>query len=479
MKKISGKKKGGKKRHSLSIRARITLWFTGALVIVIIFTFLVVIFAGNQILQKTIRDSLIETVENNVDEIEYYSSAEEMEFNETDSYLSYVDGYLEIDDDFLDAVNEVYTAIYNESGEFIYGENPISSDTDSLEFKDLQVQTMKVDGTKYYIFDRSLEGEGLEGLWLRGVVSESQGNTQLEDITKISAFVLPLLAAIACIGGYMIAGRMLRPVKKISDTAKEIGRNNDLKKRIDIEEGTDELHELADTFNEMFDRLDRTFESQKRFTSDASHELRTPVSVISSQCELSLEKRRSPEEYEQALSVIQRQSRKMSKLINDMLNFTRLEVNPERYVKENIDLSVLVLSICEDMALIRDKNITLSCSIEPGIIFKGNRELLLTMVSNLISNGYRYGRPDGYIKVYLIKEEDEIRLSVEDNGVGIASEDKEKIFERFYRADPSRSTEGMGLGLSMAMETARFHGGSITVESETGIGSTFIITLPA
>ena len=125
------------------------------------------------------------------------------------------------------------------------------------------------------------------------------------------------------------------------------------KKRIELGAGNDELHQLADSFNDMFDKLDRSFEAERQFTSDASHELRTPVSVIAAQCELSLEKPRSPEEYEEALRIIQRQSRKMSRLIGDMLEFTRLEVSLDRYRKENFNFTGLVESVCTDMALIR------------------------------------------------------------------------------------------------------------------------------
>ena len=463
----------------LSIRFKITFWFTMALILVMLLTYFITFSVSNRIIQKTIRDSLIETVEHNVDEIKFYHSIEEMDLSgDVDHFLEYGNGYLEVDDDFLDAVNNVYTALYRADGAFLYGENPIAGEAEAYSFADSQVQQITIDGTLYYLFDRKLTADGLEGLWLRGVVSEEQGAAQMSDITRLSLILMPALVIAASIGGYLIARRMLRPIQKISDTARQIGKDNDLKKRIELGAGKDELHQLADSFNDMFDKLDRSFEAEHRFTSDASHELRTPVSVIAAQCELSLEKPRSPEEYEDALRTIQRQNRKMSRLIGDMLEFTRLEVSPDRYWKENFNFTGLVESVCTDMALIREKEITLQHEAEDMIEFCGNQELLTRLLTNLISNAYRYGKEQGHIWVHLQKANGEILLTVRDDGIGIAKEEQEKIFRRFYQTDSSRTNAGMGLGLSMAQEIARFHRGEITVESTPDVGSTFQVRFP-
>lgn len=159
-----------------SIRLKITGWFTAALLLVVLFTFFIIFSANHRILQKTIRDSLIETVEHNVDEIEYYSNIDAFDLlHESDHFIRYGDGYLEVDDDFLDAVNEVYTALYQPDGTMLYGENPIAAETGALSFTDSLIRTVKKKGTVYYLFDRRLEAEGVEGLWLRGVVSGKQG----------------------------------------------------------------------------------------------------------------------------------------------------------------------------------------------------------------------------------------------------------------------------------------------------------------
>lgn len=463
----------------LSIRFRITFWFTAALIVVVLFTYFVVFSVSNQIIQKTIRDNLIETVENNVDEVEFYSNIDDVDLNnDVDHFVGFQNGYLEVDDDFLDEVNEVYTALYSADNKLIYGENPISRDVEDLKFVDSKIQNVVVGGTTYYVFDRKLTSKGIQGLWLRGIVSETQGSVQMSDISHVSLILLPILVLIASVGGYLIARRALTPIQRISETAKQIGQKNDLKRRIEIGDGNDEVHQLADSFNDMFEKLEKAFESERQFTSDASHELRTPMSVIAAQCEYSLEKRRSAEEYEEALKVIWRQSKKMSKLINDMLDFTRLEVHKERYPMECVNLTELVSSICSDMALIRDKNISLTCETQENIETDANRELFSRLLVNLISNAYRYGKEDGHIWVRLQRKSEMIRLEVEDDGIGIEKENQKKIFQRFYQTDASRSGSGMGLGLSMAYEIAKFHNGDIVVESEKDKGSIFIVLLP-
>ena len=160
----------------LSIRLKITLWFAAILAVMIALTFAVLFSVSGSVMQKTIQDNLIHTIEDNVDEIEFFRTMSQVENdNDADQYIEYHGGYLEIDDDYLDLVNGVSTSLYHENGALLYGDNPIARDTAGYAFSDGQVQTAPVDGINYYLYDRMLTQEGLEGLWLRGVVSEEQG----------------------------------------------------------------------------------------------------------------------------------------------------------------------------------------------------------------------------------------------------------------------------------------------------------------
>lgn len=465
---------------NLSIRVKITLWFATALVIVVSLTYAVIFSVSHQVFQKTIRDNLIETVEHNIDEVDFINKDDNDDLvNDVDQLISYGNGFLEIDDDFLNVANQVYSSLYDKHLTLLYGENPITKSIPSVNLKDGLVQSTTEGGIKYYIYDRALTEEGLEGLWLRGIVADTQGKEEISSISRFSLILLPILVLIAIIGGHLIAGRTLKPIKQISEAATQIGKGDDLKKRIIIGEGTDELHQLADSFNDMFTRLEHSFEKEQQFTSDASHELRTPMSVIMAQCEYTLEKERTVEEYEAALSVIHRQSRKMSTLINDMLDFTRLNMKTDRYPMERFDLSESVASLCTDMSLIRENNIELSYdNIEKDIIYKGNKTLINQALMNLISNAYRYGKENGHILVSLKRTEGSIIINVQDDGIGIAEDEQEKVFRRFYQGDNSRSGLGTGLGLSMADEIVRYHGGRILLESKKNQGSTFQIILP-
>ena len=464
---------------NLSIRLKITLWFAVALFVIVAITYVVILTVSNQVIQKTIRDTLLHTVEDNVDEVEFYTDISQVDIaNSVDHFIMYNSGYLEVDDDFLDEVNDVYTALYLSDGTLMYGENPLAVALADLEFSDSEIRERTVNGELYYILDRHLTQKGLEDLWLRGVVSEHQGEVQMHEISTLSLIILPIILIAAVLGGYFIAKRMLRPIKQITNAAENISRGGDLKKRIELDSGKDELHRLADSFNNMIARLDESFEAERQFTSDVSHELRTPMSVIMAQCEYTLDEERTSQEYERALRLIRRQGRKMTKLINDMLDFVRLERRGTNYQIEKLNLSALVNSVCEDMSLIRERGISLEHEVEDEIWVDGNPALLSRLLSNLISNAYRYGKDDGHIKVRLKKSQDEVTLSVSDDGIGISREDKEKIFRRFYQADSSRTGSGTGLGLSMVKEIASFHGGSMSVESEPGKGSEFTFHLP-
>ena len=243
----------------------------------------------------------------------------------------------------------------------------------------------------------------------------------------------------------------------------------------------------------MISRLEQAFEAERRFTSDASHELRTPMSVIMAQTELTLEQEREKEEYKAALEVIHRQGSRMNRLIENMLDYTRLEQRTGEYPLDTSNLSEQVSAICEDMKLIRNKEITLTYQVEPGVTIRGNALLLGRMLQNLIDNAYKYGKEQGHIRVILqsnwkdeleewIRPEQSAKkyvlLTVEDDGIGISQSAQEKIFERFYREDVSRSNhsvQGYGLGLSMVKKIAELHQATICVQCEEGVGSIFIV----
>lgn len=466
------------KRRSLI--TKITLWFSTAVIIISVAAVFVTLAVSSAVIRRGIRENLIATVHDNFDEIEFYLEHDELEFDDPyDLAINYKNGYIEVDDDFVRSVNGIETALYDDDG-LVYGDGTHFSSEEAPEFNDKHVSIAKAGKTTYYVYDVMLRFPALEDsrLWLRGTVSAEYSISQVNTITKAVLIFIPFLIVIAIIGGYLISKRALAPMLEIKKAAEDIESGNDLSKRIEIESGSSEVRSMADSFNAMFERLEDSFNKEQQLTSDISHELRTPVSVIGAQCRFSLENEDTKEEYAEALELIERQTKKMSRVINDMLTFSRIERGAGEIKKEKLNLSDCVSSVCEDMAIISEKNIELNSDIEENIFVSGNFELLTRLCVNLISNAYRYGKENGKTTVTLKKEKDKAVLSVRDNGIGISKEDLGKIWDRFFRADASRSSGGTGLGLAFVKEIAEIHKARVDVTSEKNNGSEFFVIFP-
>ncbi len=242
--------------------------------------------------------------------------------------------------------------------------------------------------------------------------------------------------------------------------------------------GDADLASIEVALNRLLRQMQEAKLQQMRFVNDASHELRTPMAVIMAQCEDALSGEKTGADYREALSVIHRQGRRMNRMISGMLELVRMERKTDRYAREPFNLSALTESVCEDMALICEKNIALTTDVEPDISITGDQTLITRLLGNLIGNAYRYGRENGHIIVTLHRAGSAIELTVSDDGIGIAPDQQKKIFRRLYQGASERSGDGAGLGLAMARQIARLHGGELTVVSEEGKGSAFTARFP-
>ena len=458
----------------MSIRLKITLWFSLIVVILVGITLLIALNASRVVLRGTVRDYMLSTVEENVDKIKL---VQEIKDGTEKIYIPFDTEQLEIDIDFMRLDNDVYTALYLSDGTMLYGENPLSKKTREILFTGTRVWNVNIDGVRYDLYDRKLNLSPENGaeLWIRGIVSETKSAQQLQGILHLVLSLIPVLILISILSGYFLAGKLLSPVQNIERTAARIAKGDDLQQRIAAGKSNDEIGKLIGVFNAMLDRLERAFENERRFTSDASHELRTPTSVILAQSEYVLEKPRSSEEYAEAFEVVLSQAQRMSALIGDMLDYTRMEQGSERYDFTPVNLSALVSELAGQVTTPQEKRITITHNVESDIMVSGNEMLLCRLVQNLIDNAYRYGKEDGRILVSLVSKNQCVILSVEDNGIGIAEDELEKIFERFYRSDASRTVKGTGLGLSMVKRIAELHNASVQVDSKLGEGSIFKI----
>jgi len=342
-------------------------------------------------------------------------------------------------------------------------------------------------GGKFDVSSETASGEMIssdeaeaDGVWVVGILPEDSMENVMSSVVRYACVGLPVVVLLAALGGWAIAGRSLRPLRKITESAREISDGHDLSRRIDIGRGRDEAHELADTFNDMMGRLERSFDAERQFTSDASHELRTPTTVILAECEMAEKTPEDTEAVREFVAEIHRQARKMSELIGKLLSYTRLEQGTRRIDRELLDLGALAADICEEQRTVASRDITIECEAEPEVYVDGDAALLISLVQNLITNAVKYGKDGGHVYVRVYREKENACVLVRDDGTGISEEDLDRIWNHFYQADRSRSDEsrGVGLGLSLAQQIARLHGGRITAASKLGEGSEFIFSMP-
>jgi two-component system OmpR family sensor kinase len=291
---------------------------------------------------------------------------------------------------------------------------------------------------------------------------------------------LPLILALAGLGGYVLSTRSLAPLAAMAAQAQTITGHN-LETRLDIGKPAEELAALVVAFNELLSRLDQSFESMRRFVADASHELRTPISVIRGEADVALSKDRSPAEYKQSLAIVLDESRRLSRLVDDLLNLARADAGHVKLQVRDFYLNDLLADCCRTVqSLAAERNITVECHPGADLQFRGDEELLRRLVMNLLDNAIRYTPPGGSVEAALESDGDRVRIRVADTGIGIPEESAPHIFERFYRADKARSRQdgGFGLGLAIVKWIAESHDGAVELSSRNGAGSAFTVTLP-
>ena len=294
----------------------------------------------------------------------------------------------------------------------------------------------------------------------------------------ICAAVGGMVLAIGLAGGWWLATRAIQPIGEISKTARLIAEG-DLSKRVNISKTDNELGQLAEVLNNTFDRLQTVFARQTQFTADASHELRTPISIILSQTQFALKSERSSNDYRESLEACQRSALRMRQLIEALLTLARLDA-AEPLKHQTFDLGLLIRETVDALRpMAAEREIQVICSAS-NIQMKGSSEQLRQLVSNLVNNAISYNHPKGEVNVNLSEDAHSLILTVKDTGQGIDAADLPHIFERFYRADKSRSrAEGhSGLGLAIVKTIVEAHRGTIDVVSDLGKGSVFTIRFP-
>jgi heavy metal sensor kinase len=338
----------------------------------------------------------------------------------------------------------------------------------------------RIGGARFRLLRESVDVAGTQ-YDMEVAISTQEFDRSLERFRAVLYGAGPLFLLLAAFGGYWLSRRALAPVDQITHAARSIGAQ-DLSRRLDVPRTSDELERLADTLNEMLSRLEASFRRVTQFTADASHELRTPVSVMRTNAEIALRKPRSDAEYREALSRTLEESEKISRLIEQLLLLARADAGSAVLPMVRMSLNQALQNACrEARVLVEARHLNFSQSIpEEPVCVEGDSASLERLFMILLDNAVKYTPSGAQIEVRLGSDGGFAVAEIRDTGSGIAPEDLTRVFDRFYRADRARSREsgGTGLGLAIGRWIAEAHRGEIRVQSEPAKGSTFQVRIP-
>ncbi len=310
-----------------------------------------------------------------------------------------------------------------------------------------------------------------------GLVMESSARF-LAAFKGIFIMTMSFLILVAAGLGWFMARRAVSGVEAVTRTARKISGGT-LEERVLIKGQGDEIDQLAQTFNQMIDRIQILVTEIKEMTDHIAHDLRSPLTRIRGHAEVTLTTAKSQAEFETMAADTIEECDRLLDMINTMLLISKTESGVDTITMEEIDWAVLIRKACELFSpTAEDKGLSLNCNVAEGGRLKGDTRMIQRLISNLLDNAIKYTPSGGSVTVSLEKQGEDLVIEVKDTGIGISPGDLPRIFERFYRCDQSRSLEGIGLGLSLARAIARAHGGDIIAHSDPKAGSTFKVILP-
>ncbi len=310
-------------------------------------------------------------------------------------------------------------------------------------------------------------------------VAREGSEVVLETLRHIMLITFPVILIILFFVARFIAGRSIKPINEIINTSNKITRDN-LTERIPLPHNKDELYILSDTINNLLDRIEKTIEREKSFTSYASHEFRTPLAVLKGTLEVLIRKPRQQEEYEEKVRYCVKEIDRLNHLVDELLILTRYENQKQSLKPEEIKIKQTIDEIIKFFSdSIQQKNIHIKTEILPENIFlKTDIYLFSTIINNILSNAIKYSHQDGVIEIKVDEKDKYIFCEIKDNGIGIPEKDKEKIFDKFYRSTDHADIKGFGLGLSIVKRFCSLLNIQIELFSKEGDGTTVKLKIP-
>ena len=452
-----------------SIRMRLTLWYGGVLAAVLVTFSVVVYFTMRHQLLGRIDHGLREEMLDVIGEVERAESRAGM-LGWLDRRFGRHEGF-----DFLITTSDGRRVYANKR----LGDREMPTPAALILDGDVFESHERADAPRWRVATRQTNGP--EGTLIVQVSrSLEHYDHEMSELLLVLLITGPLTLLVALGGGYFLARRALSPVDRMAETAKHLGIQQ-LNQRLEIANPDDELGRLAETLNGMLDRLEKSFVEMQRFTADASHELRTPISVIRTEAEVALKQPVSDEEKQTLLSNILEECERLTWITDQLLTLSREDAGITQFRQEPVDLVQLVREVVETMQPLSDaKCLEVSVETENTLSVTGDAERMRQVVYNLLDNAIKYTPDDGRIDLTLRTDNDTAVFAVRDTGEGIPAEHLPHVFDRFYRVDKARSREagGTGLGLSIVQSIVGAHAGTVEIVSTVNEGTEVKVWIP-
>lgn len=455
--------------RNVSIRMQLTIWYGGVLAVVLVAFGTVIYFTMRHQMLRRIDHGLREEMSDVLSEVGRADSRDGM-LQWLDRRFGRHQGF-----DFQITTTDGSRVFVNEGLGDHEMRIPSSLPFDHNEFESQE----RTDAPRWRIVTRKVKGP--DGTLVVQIARSLEFyDHEMSELLLVLLLTEPLTLLVALGGGYFLARRALAPVDRMTETANRIEAKQ-LGQRLEIASPDDELGRLANTLNGMLDRLERSFREMQRFTADASHELRTPISVIRTEAEVALNQPVNDEDKQHLLSNILEECERLTWITDQLLTLSREDAGITHFRREPVDVGGLATEVAEMMRPLADgKRVSLAIATNGQSLVAGDADRLKQIIYNLLDNAIKYTPRAGRVDLAVERAGGMIALAVRDTGIGIAPEHLPHVFERFYRVDKARTRAegGTGLGLSIVESIAAAHGGRVEIQSQPNEGTTVTVSLP-
>ncbi len=454
----------------LSIRVRLTLWYTLFFLLLLVAMGSLVLWRVRSHLVETADRALAEEINELFEEMQLVSDQEEMITELERRFSSHSHYHFQVLDNQL---QPIFTSRFLTHLSLPQATPP--GEMRGGEFSDIEFTGLG----KYRLLDLAMRDSRSNPILIRAILPRQAIDRDFQSYLWMFATLGPIALIAALLAGYGVAGHVLSPIKQITAKARYISADR-LDERLPVVYEFDELGELSTTLNETFDRLEKSVDTMKRFTSDAAHELRSPVAVLRTEAEIALRKPRTLEEYRAVVETTLTETIRLGGLVDQLLTLSRHDAGVEKLVTEEVPAGALLADVISRFELTaKEKGVELVTDALPDCDVDGHDVWISQLFFNLIDNAIKFTPAGGTVRVSAEMNANEVGFTIRDSGVGISSNNLPHVFERFYRADTAREHyRGTGLGLAICKSIVEAHKGKIEVTSELGIGTVVNVHLP-